>query len=91
MKWQWIPLWIVFLLLCAAGGAAADEVYVETPLDGATPAQRRTIELAAQWIDGTQIFFGEEFSYIEYKKSAHRDNGAEYEHRPPGKRLVVRV
>ncbi len=63
MKWKWIPHLIVSLLLCTAGGALADEVYVETPLSGATAAQRSNIELAAQWIDGTQIGFGEEFSF----------------------------
>jgi len=74
MKWKWIPHWIVCLLLVAAGGAMADEVYVETPLDGATDAQRLNIELAAQWIDGTQIGFGEEFSFndIVGERSAER-------------------
>ncbi len=74
MKWKWIPYLIVCLLLCAAVGAQADEIYVETPLDGVTAAQRRNVELAAQWIDGTRIDFGGEFSFntIVGERSAER-------------------
>lgn len=59
-------LWLLVclaVLMAGAGTAAADEVYAETSLEGASEAQFENILLAVQAINGTQIGFAEEFSF----------------------------
>ncbi len=66
MKGKWIPaLMLCLMLLGAQSTAQADEVYVETPLGGASQAQRNNIILAAQAIDGTRLEFAQSFSFNE--------------------------
>jgi len=76
MKWKWIP-WLIacLLLLSAAGTALADEVYAETPLDGASKAQLSNIRLAAQLLDGVRLEFGEEFSFNELVGERSQERG----------------
>lgn len=67
MKGKWLCGLIVCLLMliCFAGAALADDAYAETPLSGASDAQRNNILLAARAIDGVRLEFGEEFSFNE--------------------------
>ncbi len=53
------------ILLACAGAAAADGVYVETPLAQASDEQLNNIALAAQAISNTRLSFGEGFSFNE--------------------------
>lgn len=76
MKSRWLMSLIICLLVWigAAGTALADDAYAETPLSGASDAQRANILLAAQAIDGVRLEFGDGFSFNEIvgERSAER-------------------
>lgn len=76
MKSKWLTGVMICLLVLigSAVPALADDAYAETPLDGASDAQRNNILLAARAIDGVRLEFGDRFSFNEVvgERSAER-------------------